>query len=176
MSAQQLNFGEPSHTLDGSPNGVQVVPDLIDFETERLFIQAIDVHAWSADLTRRVQHFGWRYDYKSRSVRADQYLGPLPEFLAPLLAERVAQQCGSVANQAIVNEYLPGQGIAPHVDCEPCFGPTIAMVGLASDVQMDFVELSSGADWSVRVLSSGTHRVDRRGTIELDARNSEAKA
>jgi alkylated DNA repair dioxygenase AlkB len=158
MSAQQLNFGGPSDALDGAPSGIRIAPDLIDEDSERFLLQAIDGHDWSAALSRRVQHYGWRYDYKSRSVRADDYLGPLPEFLTAL-AERVCQECGFVADQAIVNEYLPGQGIAPHVDCEPCFGPIIAMVALASDVQMDFIELGSGTDWSVAFA--------RRSLIEL---------
>lgn len=148
MSAQQLNFGEPPNALESAPSGLRIVPNLIDTDAERLLVQSIDGQEWSTALSRRVQHYGWRYDYKRRSVRADDYLGLLPEFLGPLV-ERVAQECGLVADQAIVNEYLPGQGIAPHVDCEPCFGPIIAMVALASDVQLDFVELSSGADWSV---------------------------
>ena len=33
--------------------------------------------------------------------------------------------------QAIVNEYEPGQGIAPHVDRD-CFGPVVATVSLGS--------------------------------------------
>jgi alkylated DNA repair dioxygenase AlkB len=148
MSAQQLNFGEPPSALENAPSGIRIVPNLIDTDAERFLLQAIDGQDWSTALSRRVQHYGWRYDYKSRSVRADDYLGPLPEFLGPL-AERVAQECDLAADQAIVNEYLPGQGIAPHVDCEPCFGPTVAMVALGSNIQMDFVELSSGADWSV---------------------------
>jgi alkylated DNA repair dioxygenase AlkB len=41
-------------------------------------------------------------------------------------------------DQVIVNEYEPGQGIARHTDCKPCFGPTVAMVSLASDIEMDF--------------------------------------
>ena len=43
---------------------------------------------------------------------------------------------GRVPDQAIVNEYLPGQGIAAHVDCEPCFGNTIASVSLGSSCVM----------------------------------------
>ena len=41
-------------------------------------------------------------------------------------------------NQVIVNEYLPGQGISPHVDCEPCFEDTIISLSLASDTTMMF--------------------------------------
>jgi alkylated DNA repair dioxygenase AlkB len=39
----------------------------------------------------------------------------------------------------IVNEYEPGQGIAAHVDCVPCFGETITSLSLASPCVMDFM-------------------------------------
>lgn len=38
----------------------------------------------------------------------------------------------------IVNEYLPGQGIAAHVDCIPCFGPTILSLSLGAMTVMNF--------------------------------------
>ena len=37
---------------------------------------------------------------------------------------------------AAVNEYLPGQGIAQHVDCVPCFGGTVASLSLLSPCTM----------------------------------------
>ena len=37
-----------------------------------------------------------------------------------------------------MNEYVPGQGIAPHVDCEPCFEDTVLSLSLGSDCVMDF--------------------------------------
>ena len=40
----------------------------------------------------------------------------------------------------IVNEYYAGQGIADHVDCEPCFQSTIISVSLLSPVNMVFTE------------------------------------
>jgi alkylated DNA repair dioxygenase AlkB len=43
-----------------------------------------------------------------------------------------------MADQVIVNEYLPGQGIGAHVDCVPCFGPAVAAVSLGSACVMDF--------------------------------------
>jgi alkylated DNA repair dioxygenase AlkB len=43
----------------------------------------------------------------------------------------------------LVNEYLPGQGIALHRDYEP-FGRTIASLSLLSPVVMDFRHIVSG--------------------------------
>jgi alkylated DNA repair dioxygenase AlkB len=45
----------------------------------------------------------------------------------------------------IINEYVPGQGIALHVDCEPCFGDTILSLSLGSSCTMDFQHVDSGA-------------------------------
>ena len=47
-------------------------------------------------------------------------------------------------DQVIANEYLPGQGISAHVDCEPCFGEVIASLSLLSACEMRFGSLSSG--------------------------------
>jgi len=44
----------------------------------------------------------------------------------------------SPPDQVIVNEYEPGQGIAPHIDCEPCFEDTIISLSLGSDAVMEF--------------------------------------
>jgi alkylated DNA repair dioxygenase AlkB len=42
------------------------------------------------------------------------------------------------ADQAIINEYLPGQGIYRHIDCEPCFGPEIVSLSIGSECLMEF--------------------------------------
>jgi alkylated DNA repair dioxygenase AlkB len=48
-----------------------------------------------------------------------------------------------VADQGIVNEYEPGQGIAPHVDCVPCFADTIASLTLGSSCLMEFTKVKT---------------------------------
>ena len=42
------------------------------------------------------------------------------------------------ADQVIVNEYEPGQGISSHIDCEPCFKDTIVSLSLGSGCVMNF--------------------------------------
>jgi alkylated DNA repair dioxygenase AlkB len=146
----QLDLGwviDSPHLFETAPDGLELLYDVIDRETEALLLDAIDRQNWSNSLSRRVQHYGWRYDYKSRRVLPGDYLGPLPTFLTPL-TEIVEQKAGMTPDQAIINEYLPGQGIARHVDCEPCFGPVVAMVGLGSDVQMDFYNADHDTEWA----------------------------
>lgn len=104
----------------------------------------LDSAEWSDVLKRRVQHFGYRYDYKARTITADSYLGKLPAWLA-VLAERLVDRgyCKSLPDQVIANEYLAGQGISAHVDCVPCFGDTIISVSLLSACEMVFRDLQS---------------------------------
>ena len=108
-------------------------------EQQGSVIRQIDESAWLTDLERRVQHYGWRYDYRARTIDRSMRIGPLPDWLeaiAVLLYEHTGQ-FASVPNQAIVNEYEQGQGIAMHVD-RHCFGRTVSTVSLGDDWMMDF--------------------------------------
>ena len=78
-------------------------------------------------------------------VTGDSYLGPLPGWLDAMAACLVTQGLfPKLPDQVIVNEYLPGQGIAPHVDCAPCFGDVIASLSLGSGCVMAFVHAGTG--------------------------------
>lgn len=122
----------------GEVPGLRYWPGFLSPADEFALIQAID-HAgvWSHALKRRVQHYGFRYDYRARSIDDAAPAVPFPVWLSDL-AQRLYSSglMHSVADQAIVNEYDPGQGIAPHIDCEPCFGPEIVSVSLGSGCEM----------------------------------------
>ena len=107
-------------------------------------LRQIDGQIWITDLKRRVQHYGYRYDYKSRSVDPSMYLGPLPAWATPL-AKRLHHDgwIAAVPDQLIVNEYEPGQGIASHIDCIPCFGDTIISLTLGSSCVMTFTSIKT---------------------------------
>lgn len=109
-------------------------------------IALLDSGAWSGELKRRVQHFGYRYDYKARTVTSDAYLGPLPGWLEHLGRRLVDLGYFDIQpDQVIANEYMPGQGISAHVDCEPCFGDTVVSLSLLSQCEMVFRERRSKA-------------------------------
>ena len=55
------------------------------------------------------------------------------------------------ADQTIINEYEPGQGISAHVDCVPCFGPVVAAISLGSESTMDFTHPEDGTRVEVRL-------------------------
>ena len=44
-------------------------------------IEQIDGQEWDTRMKRRVQHYGYRYDYKARRVTPEMYLGALPKWL-----------------------------------------------------------------------------------------------
>lgn len=123
--------------------GLRYLADWITPATGEAVLRDIDAAPWSTQLKRRVQHYGHRYDYGRRSVAADQRAGvtPLPAWARQLSDRLVAEGLlDRDAEQVIVNEYQPGQGISAHVDCVPCFGPVVAAISLGSNCVMDFTQ------------------------------------
>lgn len=120
-------------------SGLSYYPDFITDEEELHLISVIDSYPWIHDLKRRVQHYGYRYDYKSRQATKDTYIGSLPDWILPI-AEKLTddKKFSALPEQVIVNEYLPGQGISAHIDCVPCFGNVIASLSLGSPCIMKF--------------------------------------
>lgn len=164
-----------------SISGLTYMPDFISAADEVALLQIIDKQPWLNDLKRRVQHYGYRYDYKARAVTAESYLGPMPEWLSTY-ADRL-QSGGHFKekpDQAIINEYSPGQGISAHIDCVPCFTDTIASLSLGSACVMVFTNIDSAAKQSLLletkslVVMTGdaryrwTHAIAARKTDRLD--------
>lgn len=119
--------------------GLEMYSNFIDQNTEKFLIKQIDNSHWLNDLSRRVQHYGFKYDYRARKIDNSFYLGKLPEWLNKL-AKTIYDEgfIDFIPDQAILNEYESGQGIAPHIDCEPCFGDTIISLSLGSSCIMNF--------------------------------------
>jgi alkylated DNA repair dioxygenase AlkB len=122
-------------------NGLLYIPDYITAQEEIRLTKLINKQKWDNTLQRRVQHYGYRYDYKARKVTSDMYLGKLPNWLGAI-ANQFHQDglCELVPDQAIINEYKPGQGISPHVDCQACFGPRIFSLSLGSSTIMELTK------------------------------------
>ena len=139
--AQQMSFLPETETPEVELPDHQYVEGFLSPEEEAECIRRIDANEgeWLTDISRRVQHYGWRYDYTARSVTSEMRIGALPDWLQAL-AERLYETglFERPPDQVIVNEYLPGQGIAMHTD-HPGFGPTVAMVSLGDVWEMDFV-------------------------------------
>jgi alkylated DNA repair dioxygenase AlkB len=149
-----LDESKPIDSAYSAVSGLSLLPDFITEAEERELLSVIDQQPWLTDLQRRVQHYGYRYDYTARQVTADLYLGALPDWLQPLATRLHCEGLfASSPDQVIVNDYQPSQGIAPHVDCIPCFGDTIASLSLGSGCLMDFTH-SNTAQKNSLFLSS----------------------
>jgi len=106
--------------------GLVYTTNYITVEQEQLLISKIDEQPWLTDLKRRVQHYGYKYDYKARKITPNLKIADVPEWLQIL----------DGFDQVIVNEYLTGQGITLHIDCIPCFGDTICSLSLLEPCEM----------------------------------------
>jgi len=139
LGARVTRSSQLSFFPDQWPDGLTYLENYISEDEAGRLVQAIDAAPWRTDLKRRVQHYGYRYDYKARQARREDYLGRLPEVFQQL-AERLTTEghFQAVPDQVIVNEYHPGQGISAHIDCQPCFGETIASLSLLSACVMRF--------------------------------------
>ena len=120
--------------------GLSHVPGFLDEAEEMSIISQIDRGEWIEDLRRRVQHYGWRYDYKARRVDPAMHIGALPAW-ADALARRLfnAKLVPNLPDQVIVNEYRKDQGIGRHVDSES-FADGIAMISLLESWEMIFCD------------------------------------
>lgn len=135
------------------PGLVYTEDDVSDVEATAL-LASVDAAPWLGDLQRRVQHYGYRYDYRARSVDRSMYLGPLPAWSQPLVQRlHAAGTFAQPPDQLIVNEYEPGQGIAAHIDCVPCFGPVVASLSLGSTCQMDLARDDASTTITLRPRS-----------------------
>lgn len=118
--------------------GLTYVPNFLDEAEEKHIIEQIDRGEWIEDLQRRVQHYGWRYDYKARRVDPEMRLGELPAW-ADDLAQRLfaVKLVPNRPDQVIVNEYRKDQGIGRHIDSKS-FADGIATVSLLESWEMRF--------------------------------------
>jgi len=155
MTARQADLFAEAETAPPPPDdalpmlralGVIYEPEFLRSDECARLLADIDAHTgqWRDDLRRRVQHYGWRYDYKARAVTADMRIGPLPDFIAPV-AEALRERgwFAETPDQVIVNEYKPGQGIAAHADRD-CFGPAVATLSLGDRWPMRFTPPEDG--------------------------------
>ena len=99
----------------------------------------IDAAEWSTELQRRVQHYGWRYDYKQRQIDESMRLGELPEW-ARALGRRLVNEglMRDLPDQVIVNEYCGKQGISRHIDQPRSFAEHVATISLLETWGMVF--------------------------------------
>ena len=118
--------------------GLSYVEGFLTADSEAELTQAIDAADWDTTWERRRQLYGRSYG------RQAVHAAPLPLW-GRLLADRIVAAGNSEQgfDQILINEYLPGQGIALHRDYEP-FDRTVASISLLSRCVMDFHCVADG--------------------------------
>ena len=147
-------------------DGLAYRSQYIDPQTHDGLLEIIDHQIWSAALKRRVQHYGYEYRYTGGKVVS---LRPLPPWAAAIALRLFQDQLmPHVPDQLIVNEYLPGQGIAPHVD-KAVFEDSIVSVSLGSGCVM---QLSGTSGEKVPVLLEPRSALILKGPARYEWKHS----
>lgn len=120
--------------------GLIYIPNFISGEESLKLISYIENQQWSSELNRRVQHYGYRYDYKSRNLDISSEVLEIEQPFTGLL-DTITYELNELGlkdrpNQIIVNEYEIGQGITWHIDSEKSFDDNIFILSLLSDCLM----------------------------------------
>lgn len=133
----QLKFFEDTKRQPAIP-GLRYIASYITQQEHDVLLEQIDRSPWLSDLKRRVQHYGYKYNYKARTIDQAAYLGSLPGWLGSLCDKLLADGIFRTRpDQVIINEYMPGQGISAHIDCTPCFRDIIVSLSLGSGCIME---------------------------------------
>jgi alkylated DNA repair dioxygenase AlkB len=112
--------------------GLSYRSEYLSRERERELVAAIDAGLWDTSWDRRRQHFGASYGSQGNQA------APIPEWATSLVAQlHLDGFSDRLFDQMLVNEYLPGQGIALHRDYEP-FDRTVVSLSLLAPCVMDF--------------------------------------
>ncbi|MGV2433120.1 MAG UNVERIFIED_CONTAM: alpha-ketoglutarate-dependent dioxygenase AlkB [Rickettsiaceae bacterium] len=135
--------------LDEKPTyipGLIYIPDYITKLQEEKLINFIDKESWNTELKRRVQHYGYKYNYKTGDVDIGNKLGDLPHWLYDICNKLLEDKIlTNMPDQVIINEYFPGQGIASHIDSTKYFDDNICSLSLISPCVMDFTGVTSSS-------------------------------
>jgi alkylated DNA repair dioxygenase AlkB len=116
-------------------NGLIYIDDFITDIEENNLLTFINLQKWSDKLSRRTQHYGYEYVYNKYNT-----LDKAPEIPTIFndILNKINKKFNKTFNQLIINEYTPGQGIAPHIDNIKLFDDTIVSISLGSTYPMEF--------------------------------------
>lgn len=145
MIAKELDLGIlPEPQVLNIP-GLTYIPNYINEQEQNQLLNFVDQQPWAIDseeLTRRIQQHGYKLIYQKGVLVASCYLGALPDWLGEMARRFVADGLTpTVPEQVTINEYLPGQGIRSHIDCDTCFGNTVITLSVGSSCVMQFTHV-----------------------------------
>ncbi|ELR19408.1 methyltransferase domain containing protein [Acanthamoeba castellanii str. Neff] len=132
--------------------GLYVFYDFIDETEEQRLLAAVKDKSWNTLPRRRVQHWGYEFDYKTRNIDITKPLGGLPDFVSEVVKRmndaavveeedeatgtKVQRRRWPESDQLTVNEYEEGVGIGAHIDTHSAFHDGIISLSLGSSCVM----------------------------------------
>ncbi|BDA48090.1 probable alkylated DNA repair protein alkB homolog 8 [Coccomyxa sp. Obi] len=116
--------------------GLELHHDFVSEEEEQELLAEVEDGCWETLARRRVQHFGYRFEYWARNVDINKPIRPLPP-TAQRLLQRLEQLLGVHFDQLTVNEYNPGVGLSSHIDTHSAFTGPIVSLSLAGPCVME---------------------------------------
>lgn len=123
--------------------GATYLSEFVTATEEADLLQHIEKGVWTHEFARRRQHYGMGYG-QAEAAR----LNELPSWIEALGRRLVALRLfTAMPAQALVNEYLPGQGISAHKDYKPF--DQVASLSLASGCLMEFAHPLTGTSKSI---------------------------
>ena len=123
------------------PQGLSYYTDIISKNEEKELYDLINKQKWDTRLSRRVQHYGYLYNYKNviNDVNIDL---TIPEWLInvydKLLEKNIATFTDKSKLQIIINEYKCGLGISKHIDDINKFGDWVISLTIGSGCNIEF--------------------------------------
>ena len=129
-------------------SGLNLILEFVTKEAEEKLLESIaregDNGRWEMLAKRRVQHYGFRFDYPSKQVDRNAIEDPQSDTLLPSWTAEVLQKYHKLFPDAIIpdqltmNHYMPGGGIAPHTDRHSSFLGPILVLSLGHGLLMEF--------------------------------------
>jgi len=165
-------------------DGLTIIPKFITKEEEQNLINEIKNNEWNHDLSRLTQHYGYKYNYKTRNITDNDYIGDLPDWISPFI-DRIKNTnlIEKSPDQIIINRYLPGEGIADHVDVATIFKNQIYSISLGSGTTIKFKRRNSNETCIVYLPKRAllimendarykyTHEIEKRHTDTVKVNN-----
>lgn len=156
------------HLVVKAPPSVYYIPEFITLEEEERIIERVSSAPkpkWTQLSHRRLQNWGGIPHPKGMIAEK------LPEWLL-VFTERIGKLGlfgGKQPNHVLVNEYLPGQGIMPHLD-GPLFYPTVTTISCGSHTVLNFCsprQSDEAVVQSVDDLKVASLLLERRSLVVL---------
>ncbi|MGB7443073.1 MAG: alpha-ketoglutarate-dependent dioxygenase AlkB [Coleofasciculaceae cyanobacterium] len=136
--------------------GLTYLPKYLNLDEQTELLDNVKQQTWSIVTNRRIQLYGYKYEYKNGLLVSSSYLGTLPNWLNNITSRLSRESIATtVFDQVIVNEYQPGQGIAGHIDSAHCFGNTIASLSLGSSCVMEFTHSQTQEKADIKLEPGG---------------------